>query len=204
MFEIIPVFLDHVFHPLLKETQFMTEVYHMDQDARHQGVVYCEMASRENTEDDLLDINLRRLLFCNETTYSHECGGFTKHIMNLANHNVQEYHAQFYHPDNTTMVICGSINPENLFAKLEDHSYLFDRKGKETIPILPVLQIPSINRAAWDKKSILVPVPSTEEDIGSITFGKPFIQSKNKIYKFRMAGTCFRRFQDNGGIRCII
>lgn len=54
MENIFPIFLDHVLNPTLKDSQFMTEVYHVDHKGKHQGVVYCEMASRENTESDLV------------------------------------------------------------------------------------------------------------------------------------------------------
>jgi Zn-dependent M16 (insulinase) family peptidase len=54
MLNVLPVFLEHVVHPTLRPTQFHTEVHHIDGDGKHQGVVYCEMASRENSEADLV------------------------------------------------------------------------------------------------------------------------------------------------------
>ncbi|KAJ3058473.1 Presequence protease, mitochondrial, partial [Quaeritorhiza haematococci] len=53
MLEILPTFLDHILYPTLRPSQFLTEVYHLDGEAKHQGVVYCEMASREHTEADM-------------------------------------------------------------------------------------------------------------------------------------------------------
>jgi Zn-dependent M16 (insulinase) family peptidase len=43
MYEILPVFMDHVLHPNLRDKQFMTEVYHLDGEGKSQGVVYCEV-----------------------------------------------------------------------------------------------------------------------------------------------------------------
>ncbi|KAJ3268749.1 hypothetical protein HDV01_002322 [Terramyces sp. JEL0728] len=37
MLKIFPVFLDHVLHPTLVESQFMTEVYHLDSEGKEQG-----------------------------------------------------------------------------------------------------------------------------------------------------------------------
>src|SRR5690349_11462499 len=125
MNNVFPVFLDHILNPTLKDSQFMTEVYHVDADGKNQGfkfefypllgVVYCEMASRENTESDLLDLNLRQLLYQNQTTYSHECGGLTKDIQILTNEEIKSYHQQFYSINNTTAIFVGKINPKGLF-----------------------------------------------------------------------------------------
>jgi Zn-dependent M16 (insulinase) family peptidase len=57
MLNVLPVFMDHVLHPKLSDDQFTTEVFGIDGSAKHQGVVYCEMASRENTEADLVLFN---------------------------------------------------------------------------------------------------------------------------------------------------
>ena len=40
---ILPVYLDHIFHPLLREEDFMTEVHHINGDGDDAGVVYSEM-----------------------------------------------------------------------------------------------------------------------------------------------------------------
>ena len=40
---ILPVYLDHIFHPLLREEDFMTEVHHINGDGDNAGVVYSEM-----------------------------------------------------------------------------------------------------------------------------------------------------------------
>ncbi len=59
MLNVLGVFADHVLYPTLRDAQFTTEIYHLDGSAKHQGVVYCEMASRENTESDMVkDVNV--------------------------------------------------------------------------------------------------------------------------------------------------
>lgn len=107
MRNIFPVFLDHILNPTLRDRQFMTEVYHVDGQGKEQGVVFCEMASRENTEADLLDLELRRLIYNGESTYSFECGGLTKHIAKLTNKDVIDYHQKYYNMDNIAAIICG-------------------------------------------------------------------------------------------------
>lgn len=99
MINVIPSFLDHVLHPTLHESVFTTEIYHLDGHGKHQGVVYNEMKARENSEADLMDLALRRMLFLGSTTYSAEAGGKTKDIKTLQNSECMEFHRQFYTPD---------------------------------------------------------------------------------------------------------
>eukprot|EP00842_Homolaphlyctis_polyrhiza_P004732 jgi/Hompol1/525/HPOL_004175-RA len=171
MIEILPVFLDHILNPTLRDRQFMTEVHHLNHEAKHQGVVYCEMAGREHTEADLLDRHLRSLLFQNQTTYSFECGGLTKDIANLTNKEIIEYHQRFYRPENITIIICGSINQNALFRNLSNHPHLFEPKpplpeGYE----LPVIRTPVMPGNPGDLISERVKFPSADEEVGSIGF----------------------------------
>ena len=40
---ILPVYLDHIFYPLLREEDFLTEVHHINGNGENAGVVYSEM-----------------------------------------------------------------------------------------------------------------------------------------------------------------
>ncbi len=44
---ILPVYMDHVLHPLLREEDFLTEVHHVNQEGEDAGVVYSEMQGIE-------------------------------------------------------------------------------------------------------------------------------------------------------------
>lgn len=90
MMNVLPVFLDHILHPTLTESQFMTEVYHLDGSGKHQGVVYCEMKARQDTESDLGDLNIRQSLYTPTDTYYHECGGLLEEIKKVTNEEVFE------------------------------------------------------------------------------------------------------------------
>ncbi|KAJ2791603.1 hypothetical protein GGI18_001018, partial [Coemansia linderi] len=67
---VLPVYLDHVLHPLLKDEQFVTEVYHYDATGKEQGVVFSEMVARENGEGDLFGINIGRLMNAQDSPYT--------------------------------------------------------------------------------------------------------------------------------------
>ena len=46
--QLLPIYLDHIFYPLLNESGFITEVYHVDGEGKDSGVVYSEMQSVNN------------------------------------------------------------------------------------------------------------------------------------------------------------
>ncbi|KAH6573969.1 hypothetical protein BASA62_002682 [Batrachochytrium salamandrivorans] len=172
MIEILPIFLDHILNPTLRERQFTTEVYHLNHEAKHQGVVYCEMASRENGEQDLLDLNIRQLLYQNETTYSFECGGLTKEIAQLTNAEVIDYHSEFYRLENTTIVITGKISPSALFTKLLEHPEIFPKKPLSTRDHLyPTIQSPQLSGGPGSLISRRIPFASADTEVGSIGYG---------------------------------
>ncbi|KAF9201070.1 hypothetical protein BGZ49_008702, partial [Haplosporangium sp. Z 27] len=184
MAEILPVFLDHVLHPTLRDDQYVTEVYHVDGEGKQQGVVFSEMAARENSEADLLDLGLRRLLYPKSQTYYYECGGLTPEIPKMTNDDIREYHKKFYYPSNMTIVVAGDgLQPERIFDTLiqqnilsrssanDDNSdtVLFDiiqemdiSKGREDAPIM-----------SKDTKltSRTIHFPSADDDVGSIGYG---------------------------------
>ena len=170
MVNIFPVFLDHILNPTLRDRQFMTEVYHVDGQGKDQGVVYCEMASRENTEADLLDLELRRLIYDKESTYSFECGGLTKDIAKLNNSEVINYHQTYYNMDNLAAVICGMIEPEELFESIYSYAGLLENvQANEKIH--SVRLSPFQNSKTLDTTSSTVKFPSSESQVGSIAYG---------------------------------
>ncbi|KAI8903628.1 Metalloenzyme, LuxS/M16 peptidase-like protein [Gorgonomyces haynaldii] len=162
MLDVFPVFLDHLLNPLLTESQFKTEVYHLDGQCKHQGVVYNEMAAREDSEMDRLDLRMRQKLY--KDTYGFECGGLTGEIQNLTNHEIIDYHKQYYHLGNMTAIFCGPVNPQELFERLEDYPELFQDTQKYEIP--PFLEPKPIG-----SEPETVYFPSSEEEVGSVSFG---------------------------------
>src|SRR4051812_32850201 len=101
------------------------------------------MQSRENTESDLLDLTLRRLLYGNTTTYAYECGGLTPSIRNLTLSQIRDYHASFYHPSNLTTILTGdSISHPRILARLAIEPNLFNAQSPP-VP-LPPISTPSL------------------------------------------------------------
>ncbi|KAI8598334.1 hypothetical protein EDD21DRAFT_382799 [Dissophora ornata] len=178
MAEILPVFLDHVLHPTLRDDQYVTEVYHVDGEGKQQGVVFSEMAARENSEADLLDLGLRRLLYPKSQTYYYECGGLTPEIPKMTNDDIRDYHKKFYHPSNMTIVVAGdSLQPERIFDTLIQQHIL---EGVETDSAFDIMKEMDISKGREDAPimskdtkltSRTIHFPSADEDVGSIGYG---------------------------------
>ncbi|KAJ2553212.1 hypothetical protein EV175_003019 [Coemansia sp. RSA 1933] len=119
---VLPVFLDHVLNPLLLDDYFVTEVYHYDEAGKEQGVVFSEMVSCENTEEDLADYHVNRLMYNRSATYANYSGGKTRDIANLTNQELIDYHHKYYDANNITVVMTGAFSDE------------FEDKCVQTIP----------------------------------------------------------------------
>ncbi|KAF9110917.1 hypothetical protein BGX27_005725 [Mortierella sp. AM989] len=180
MAEILPVFLDHVLHPTLRDDQYVTEVYHVDGDGKQQGVVFSEMAARENSEADLLDLGLRRLLYPKSQTYYYECGGLTPEIPKMSNDDIREYHRKFYHPSNMTIVVAGDgLQPQRIFDTLIQQNILSSSSNSNAV-IFDIIQEMDISKGREDAPimskdtkltSRTIHFPSADNDVGSIGYG---------------------------------
>lgn len=72
---LLPVYLDHILFPTLKESQFITEVHHINGDGNDGGVVYCEMQEHESKPKELVRWSLVERLFDRSSGYASETGG---------------------------------------------------------------------------------------------------------------------------------
>ncbi|KAJ3108155.1 hypothetical protein HDU97_002067 [Phlyctochytrium planicorne] len=172
MMEMLPVFMDHVLEPLLTNEQFVTEVYHVDGQGKEQGVVFCEMAGREQTEMDVLDLTIRRLLY-KDTTYSLECGGLTPEIRKLTNGAIRRYHRSQYHIDNVTVVLCGIVDPGTTLSKLLGVNAVKNgtlTKSESVSDPMEVEPSPIDIHPLPETVSEAVIFPSSDEEVGTIAY----------------------------------
>ena len=144
-----------------------------------QGVVYCEMKGRQNSEADLLDLNLRHEL-CSIyevenpifSRFKWECGGLTKDIATLSTEEITSFHRCFYNPANISIIICGKLSDEmenQLLISID--SVLKLSENYETSEIYRPQEI-----TKEDSKfngSRIVHFPSNEDNLGSVGFAWP-------------------------------
>ncbi|KAJ2446408.1 hypothetical protein GGI03_007525, partial [Coemansia sp. RSA 2337] len=163
---VLPVYLDHVLHPLLKDEQFVTEVYHYDTTGKEQGVVFSEMVARENGENDLFGINLDRLMFAPKSPYTYMSGGQTAAIAELTNAEIVEYHRKYYDASNITVVITGALSDEFVDVLQRLPRDIVQSAGHSSRAPIDCSLPP-----ADQPRSRHVPFPSVDTDTGSIGFG---------------------------------
>ncbi|KAJ2029035.1 hypothetical protein IWW57_001888 [Coemansia sp. S610] len=163
---VLPVYLDHVLHPLLKDEQFVTEVYHYDATGKEQGVVFSEMVARENGEGDLFGINIGRLMNAQDSPYTFMSGGQTAAIAELTNAEIIEYHRKYYDASNITVVITGALS--------EGFTDVLQRLPRDIMKSAGHSSRAPIDCSlppADQPRSKHVPFPSVDTDSGSVGFG---------------------------------
>lgn len=123
-FNIMDVYCDVVFKPLLDPSTFEQEGWHYhqegeDQPLQFQGVVYNEMKGAFSDPIRHLFHNIYKGLMPN-STYAHESGGDPKNIPDLTYEQFCDFHKKHYHPSNGIFFIYGDAPLEDELQYLED------------------------------------------------------------------------------------
>jgi len=124
-FNIMDVYCDVVFHPLLSRSTFEQEGWHYHQDGEDgelefQGVVYNEMKGAFSDPIRLLFHHIFSGLMPG-STYAHESGGDPKHIPDLSHEAFCAFHRNHYHPSNSTFFVYGDAPLEEELRYLQEH-----------------------------------------------------------------------------------
>lgn len=110
-YNLIDVYLDAVFYPLLNRHTFQQEGWHYElsdpaQPLIFKGVVFNEMKGAHSDPEDLLDDSGRRALFP-DTPYGVDSGGDPRHIPDLTWEQLKDFHRRYYHPSNARIWFYG-------------------------------------------------------------------------------------------------
>ena len=114
---LMSVYLDSVFTPLLREQDFLQEGWRLEHDEIDdvstplvvKGVVFNEMKGAYANSQSLFGQKLLNNLYPSHT-YSHSSGGFPLHIPQLTWENLKKFHSEHYHPSNTRMLSYGNLD----------------------------------------------------------------------------------------------
>ena len=196
MLRVLPVFLDHIMRPTFDEHIVKREIFHRNVSGEGRGVVYCEMAAREWSEQDQLDLALRKAVFGDSPsmeTYRWECGGRTKDLTALQLKEIDDYHRRHYRPESVTIVLCGGKDLTSSKTQLEE---IFEnvqfRKDLLTFPPGPSLTLAE-NKIV--ERSIDLQFPANDESLGSIGFAWPGPQSSD-LYTIMALHVLMRMLRD--------
>ena len=112
-FNLMAVYGDAVFFPLLTKETFMQEGHRLEFDKngklQYQGVVFNEMKGDYSTLNNVISTYLVESLFPN-SSYSHDSGGDPTCIPDLTYEKFKEFHKLYYHPSNCKIFLYGNIS----------------------------------------------------------------------------------------------
>ncbi len=160
-YNLLDVYLDAVFFPVLSEASFRQEGCRLgiagedgngEVELAYKGVVYNEMKGAMSSPDQVMFRSLLKALYP-DTVYSNNSGGDPADIPSLTFEDLREFHRRHYHPGNAYFYTYGNI-------PLPDHlefigERVLSRFGKKTDP---AMDIPSQPR--WKSpKSVSYPYP---------------------------------------------
>jgi len=167
---ILPVYLDHILYPTLREEDYLTEVHHVNGEGQDTGVVYSEMQGVEHSSANIMYFALAARLYP-DSGYKSETGGYLANLRTSTNiEKVRQYHEQYYRPENLMLTITGRIDEQELFDTL--------RKTEEKILRKRALKAPVEFERPWQKplknidlsEDLIVNIdyPSDDESIGNV------------------------------------
>lgn len=132
-YNLVDVYLDAVFHPLITPNHLDQEGWHLDlekkgDDIIYKGIVFNEMKGQYSSPESLLYYATKESAFP-DNAYKHNSGGDPKAIPDLDYEQFRSFHETYYHPSNARIFFYGD-DPEEERLRLMD-AYLKDFEAKE-------------------------------------------------------------------------
>ena len=139
-YNLIDVYMDAVFHPLISEQTFMQEGWHYElndpsEPLTYKGVVFNEMKGAYSSPDGVLGTGVRNSLFP-KLVYGVVSGGDPRHIPNLTYEAFKSFHETYYHPSNSFIFFYGNDDPEKRLELIENYLKPYKKiRVKSKIPV---------------------------------------------------------------------
>lgn len=159
-FNLMHIYGDAVFFPLLRKEAFMQEGHHMEKDEEGKptrvGIVYNEMKGSYSSHESLLSEYSFRELFPG-SPLSKDSGGDPEKIPSLTYQQFIDFHEHYYHPSNCRIFLYGDIPVEKSLEFLHKHFLsAFNKKDVQS-------SLPPVER--WQKPLVMErPAPKGESD----------------------------------------
>lgn len=169
-YNLVDVYLDAVFFPLITEDTFRQEGWHYELEASqapitYKGVVFNEMKGAYSSASAVLS-KVSQLSLYPDSTYGVNSGGDPKAIPDLSYEYFKDFHAKYYHPSNARIVFYGDDDPERRLSILDKYLGQFDRiEVRADVSLQPrfaspkkVVETYAANEAEAGKKTSMVTV----------------------------------------------
>jgi Zn-dependent M16 (insulinase) family peptidase len=162
-YNLIDVYLDAVFFPLLSPYTLQQEGWHYElEDAddalKFKGVVFNEMKGAYSSPDNLLQRYSQRSLFP-DNAYGLDSGGDPQEIPNLTYEQFKAFHDTYYHPSNARVFFYGDDPPEERLRLTDAYLRAFE-------PITPPSEI-RLQERFDAPKQVTQPYDASEEVEGT-------------------------------------
>ncbi|KAH0474059.1 MAG: uncharacterized protein KVP18_002036 [Porospora cf. gigantea A] len=167
VYNIIPVYFDHLFFPLLEEKAFLSEVHHVDREGASKGVVYSEMEERETNQASVMERGVARQMYGPDSGYHYETGGMLGALRDLEHSEVVAYHEETYVLPNMTLVVIGRVDEQRILGLMADMERYYVSK-RPSIP--EPRHLPTEKQPLGGERSTVLQFPSDDEETGSMTF----------------------------------
>jgi presequence protease len=124
-FNLMLVYGDAVFFPLLRKETFMQEAWRLEklppgqEGMRFAGIVFNEMKGAYSSPESVVAEWAYRSLFP-DTPYRFDSGGDPLFIPTLTLDGLRSYHARYYHPSNCRVFLYGNIPTEENLRFLQE------------------------------------------------------------------------------------
>jgi presequence protease len=124
-YNLIDVYVDAVFHPLITKYIFMQEGWHYEIESTekpltYKGVVYNEMKGAYSDPDSTLYRSSLRSLFP-DNPYGVDSGGDPNVIPELTYEQFIEFHRTYYHPSNAYIFFYGDDDPSERLKIMDNY-----------------------------------------------------------------------------------
>ena len=135
-YNLLDVYADAVFHPLMTPEKLAQEGWHYELDAADgpltfKGVVFNEMKGAYSSPDNLLDRTSRRALFP-DTTYGVDSGGDPATIPDLTYEQFRAFYQTYYHPSNALLYFYGDDDPAERLRRMDAYLAPFERAAVDS------------------------------------------------------------------------
>lgn len=139
-YNLIDVYIDAVFYPLISEETLMQEGWHYELDdpatpLTYKGVVFNEMKGAYSSPENLLARTIQQSLFPKHI-YGVDSGGDPQNIPDLTYSAFKSFHETYYHPSNSFIFFYGNDDPEKRLKLMENYLKPYKKlKVKSSIPL---------------------------------------------------------------------
>ena len=143
-YNLIDVYVDAVFHPLIPPHILEQEGWHYELDSptgemSYKGVVFNEMKGAYSDPENILSRYARQSLFPG-TPYGFDSGGDPEDIPDLTYGQFKRFHERYYHPSNARIFFYGDDDPQERLRLMD--GYLNEFEASPVDSAIP-LQTPS-------------------------------------------------------------